>query len=291
MLWVLVTRRHFCPFFFFLLYLCMRSWMLVERVVVIVDICKSDHHTVGLKRVRWCGSIISQNWKINDSNQGEILRGETEGSTVWIFSWLKIRRCICLICFFHNSDKVLECVSSGKENLYHLMVEMVKIIRAPGGVRRPGLHSATVTHQCWDSGLSQKTGPLGQGQGLSSTWSCAAGHVGYRKDSMWLPAVETDHLPCHFSGKKEPRWGEGSVNTLNYVLNVCVCVDSRAHVFLGKKSHRNPKGVQLTFRRRIPIIGVFVCVGRRGCLYNVVENPVNSNRFFFSLSHTLAAYV
>ena len=53
---------------------------------------------------------------------------------------------------------------------------------------------------------------------------------------MWLPAVETDHLPCHFSGKKEPRWGEGSVNTLNYVLNI-VCVDSRAHVFLGKKSH------------------------------------------------------
>lgn len=175
------------------------------------------------------------------------------------------------------------------------MVKMVKIIRAPGGVRRPGLHSATVTHQCWDSGLSQKTGPLGgdsrgQGQGVSSTWSCTAGHVGYRKDSMWLPAVETDHLPCHFSGKKEPRWGEGSVNTLNYVLNV-VCVWIRGLMFFWGRSpmafkNRNPKGVQLTFKRRIPIIGVFVCVGRRGCLYNVVENPVNSNRVFFPQSHT-----
>lgn len=45
---------------------------------------------------------------LKNSNQRQILRGETEGkSTVWIL-WLKISHCIYITCFLQSSDNVLQ---------------------------------------------------------------------------------------------------------------------------------------------------------------------------------------
>lgn len=34
-------------------------------------------------------------------------------------------------------------------------------------------------------------------------------HVGHRRDSVWLPAVEADCLPCPFWSKKKPDGAKG----------------------------------------------------------------------------------
>ena len=141
----------------------MRSWMLVEPIMLIIAVYRANHQKVDL--IQWCRSIISQNWKINCSNQGEILRGETEGSTVWIFRWVKIRHCIYTICFLWNSGNMLECFSSGKEKSIVTKYRDSENHWSSGGVGRPKLHSGPVSRWCWDALLSRMPGPHGGDSG------------------------------------------------------------------------------------------------------------------------------
>jgi len=94
---------------------------------------------------------------------------------------------------------------------------------------------------------------------------------------MWLPAEETNRLPCHVSSKKGPRWGAGSVNTLNYVRRCIfegVCFSGGEIPWLLKiRILKEFKDYER--KRRIPVIGTFVHNRGRGCLCNVVENSVN----------------
>lgn len=169
---VVITKRNFPPFFLlFLLYLCTRGWMLVEPTVVIIDIYRSNHHKVGL--IQWCRSIISQNGKINYSNQGEILRGETEGSTVWIFQWVKIRHCIYTICFLCNSGNVLECFSSGKEKSMSLNIDSENHWRSGWG-QETQASFCPCQPLVLGAVLSQMAGPRGDSGGRDGERRCWA---------------------------------------------------------------------------------------------------------------------
>ena len=94
---------------------------------------------------------------------------------------------------------------------------------------------------------------------------------------MWLPAEETSRFPCHVSSKKGPRWGAGSVNTLNYIrwcIFEGVCFSGGEVPWLLKirilKEFKDYKR-----KRRTPVMGTFVCNRGRGCLCSVVENSMN----------------
>ena len=122
----------------------------------------------------------------------------------------------------------------------------------------------------------------GTGRGVlgpfSSVWSCAAGRVSAgRTPCGFLQKKPTNHLPCHFSSKKGPRWGAGSVNTLNYVR---WCIFEGVCFSGGEVPWLLNIGILKEFKdykrkRRIPVIGTFVCNWGRGCLCNVVENSMN----------------